>query len=66
MSHNPTNYYYQIGEIPDACIIGANFSLIMYAIAANQLDLLEWLIKHKANLDLTMGTGDTALRWQSI
>ncbi len=45
----------------NTCIIGANFSLVMYAIATNQPTILEWLIKHKANLNLTMGAGDTAL-----
>ncbi len=52
--------YYAIGET-DVCAIGANFSLVIYTIAANQPALLEWLFKHKANLDLFMGTGTTAL-----
>jgi hypothetical protein len=51
---------YTIGET-DTCIIGANFSLVMYAIVSNQLTILKWLIEHQANLDLTMGTGDSAL-----
>ena len=52
--------YYAIGET-DRCVIGANLSIVMYAIAANQPALLEWLFKHNANLDLFMGTGNTAL-----
>lgn len=43
------------------CIIGAGFSLVMYAIASNQFVILEWLTDHNANLNLTMNTGDTAL-----
>jgi len=43
------------------CIIGANFSLLMYAMITSRPAILEWLIKHKADLSLTMGTGDTAL-----
>lgn len=43
------------------CMIGASFSLVMYAIASNQFDILTWLTNHNANLDLTMSTGDTAL-----
>ena len=61
MSSNLTYYYYPSGLTSIVCIIGANFSFVMYAIAANRPDLLEWLLKHNANLDLTMGNGDTAL-----
>jgi len=43
------------------CLIGAGLSFVMYAILDIQLDILRWLINHKANLNLTMGTGDTAL-----
>ncbi len=53
-----------IGYFPNntnTYIFGANFSLVMYAIASDQLSILEWLINHKANLNVTMGTGDTAL-----
>jgi len=52
--------YYEVGET-DICVIGANLSIVMYAIAANQPALLEWLFKHNANLNLFMGTGNTAL-----
>ena len=45
----------------DTCILGANFSLVMYAMASNRPAILEWLIKHKANLNLTMGAGASAL-----
>jgi hypothetical protein len=52
--------YYAIGQT-DMCVIGANLSPIMYAIAAEKPILLEWLLKHKANPNLFMGTGSTAL-----
>lgn len=45
----------------NGCIIGACFSLVMYAIASNQPAIIAWLINHNANLNLTMSTGDTAL-----
>lgn len=61
MTQSPTRYWYQIGETTEQCMIGANFSMVMYAVATNQIDLLQWLTKHNANLELTMGTGDTAL-----
>ena len=60
ISNDPTDYLYTVGET-DLCMVGANLSLVMYTITANQPVLLEWLIKHNANLDLIMGTGDTAL-----
>jgi len=61
MSQDPTFYVYDIEETTDRCMVGANFSLVMYSIATNQGELLKWLLKHKVNLELTMGTGDTAL-----
>jgi hypothetical protein len=42
-------------------IVGAGFSVVMYAIITNQLAILEWLIEHNADLNATMGTGHTAL-----
>jgi ankyrin repeat protein len=61
MASSPTYYSYIIEPTLDMCLIGANFSLLMDAIATNQRDLLGWLIKHKANLEFTLGNGDTAL-----
>jgi len=51
--------YYSVEN--EDCLMSSCFSLVMYAIASDELTILEWLIKHKANLNITSGNGDTAL-----